>query len=153
MSIQRYVLIASFTTLLVGGCATATPPPPPAPTATPGPTSFAEQVASGGKLYAQHCASCHGDAGEGTSKAPRVVGLDKGALPLDPPSDRQLRKGKFETVQDVATFVVANMPPKKAGTLTNNQYWDIMAFDLHANGIDLPGPLTPDLAPTLKIPR
>jgi hypothetical protein len=37
--------------------------------------------------------------------------------------------------------------------LTANQYWAILAFDLHANGIDLPSPLTPAQASTLTIPR
>jgi hypothetical protein len=45
------------------------------------------------------------------------------------------------------------MPPKKAGSLTNDQYLAILAFDLHANGIDLPSPLTLDAAKTLTIPR
>ena len=99
-----------------------------------------------------NCANCHGDSGQGV-KAPRVVGLKDGALPLDPPADRKFRKGRFVTVADVAQFVVANMPPGKAGSLTNDQYWAILAFDLHANGIDLPSPLTPEAAQTLTIPR
>jgi hypothetical protein len=45
------------------------------------------------------------------------------------------------------------MPPKKAGSLPADQYWAILAFDLHANGIDLPAPLTPEAAATLTIPR
>jgi cytochrome c len=155
MSTERRLLLASFTLAAAstfGGCATA-PPPAPAMTPAGAPTSFAEQMSNGQKLYAEHCASCHGDSGEGGTKAPPVVGIANGALPLDPPSDRQLRKSRFETVADVANFVVANMPPKKAGSLTNDQYWAILAFDLHANGIDLPSPLTPEMAPTLKIPR
>jgi S-disulfanyl-L-cysteine oxidoreductase SoxD len=141
--------------LVLGGCASN--PPPAAASAgagtTAAPGSFTEQVAQGQKLYADNCASCHGDAGEGGSKAPRVVGLKDGALPLDPPADRQYRKTKFVTVADVAEFTVANMPPKKAGSLTNDQYLAILAFDLHANGIDLPSPLTMDAAKTLTIPR
>lgn len=81
------------------------------------------------------------------------MGLKEGALPLDPPADRQLRKGPFVTVGDVAGFAVANMPPKQGGSLTADQYWAIVAFDLHANGIDLPAPLTPAQAATLTIPR
>jgi cytochrome c len=130
------------------GCATTSP----APAATPAPTSFADQVALGATLYSQNCASCHGAAGQG-DKAPRVVGLKDGALPLDPPADRKYRKAQFVTVADVATFTVANMPPNKGGSLTGDQYWAILAFDLHANGIDLPAVLTPAVAATLTIPR
>ena len=140
--------------LVLGGCA-STPPPAPAagPSAGAAPASFAEQVAQGQTLYVANCAKCHGDAGQGTDKAPRVVGVKDGALPLDPPADRKARKGKFVTVADVADFTVANMPPGKAGSLSADQYWAILAFDLHANGIDLPSPLTPDAAKTLTIPR
>lgn len=115
--------------------------------------TFQQQVADGQKLYGENCANCHGDSGEGGTKAPRVVGLKEGALPLDPPADRKYRKNKFVTVADVAEFVVANMPPGKGGSLPANQYWDILAFDLHANGVDLQQPLTPELAKTLTIPR
>jgi cytochrome c len=132
----------------VGACATSSTPA----ASSAAPTSFAEQVATGGTLYAQNCASCHGDSGEG-GKAPRLVGLKDGALPLDPPADRKYRKEQFVTIADVANFAVAYMPPKKAGTLTPDQYWAIVAFDVHANGIDLPVPITPDFASKLKIPR
>jgi mono/diheme cytochrome c family protein len=150
MSLSRslHLTLASMV-FAVGACATTSPAPAPAAEA---PTSFADQVAAGQTLYARNCASCHGDSGEG-GKAPRLVGLKEGALPLDPPADRKYRKGQFVTVGDVATFAVANMPPKKAGTLTSAQYWAIVAFDLHANGVDLPAPLTPAVASTLTIPR
>ena len=150
MSIPRLVRHLTLTSIVfaIGGCATA----PPAPPTTAAPASFTEQVGQGQALYAQNCASCHGASGQG-DKAPRVVGLKDGALPLDPPADRQVRKSQFVTVADVAQFVVANMPPKKAGSLTGEQYWAILAFDLHANGVDLKAPLTPELATTLTIPR
>jgi mono/diheme cytochrome c family protein len=153
LSIRQLSL--SIVLAAAGGCATN----PPAPAATaPGsstsaaPSSFAEQVTMGQGLYAANCAECHGASGEG-GKAPRVVGMKDGALPLDPPAERKARKERFVTVADVAGFTVANMPPKKAGSLTADQYWAILAFDLHANGIDLPQPLTPALAATLTIPR
>jgi S-disulfanyl-L-cysteine oxidoreductase SoxD len=157
-----FLSAAAFAVL--GGCATSSEPtaaPPPATPATaPGaaapaapPASFADQVAQGQTLYVNNCAKCHGDAGQGTDKGPRVVGLKEGALPLDPPAGRKYRKSRFVTVADVAGFVVSNMPPGNAGSLTNDEYWAILAFDLHANGIDLPSPLTPELAKTLTIPR
>jgi mono/diheme cytochrome c family protein len=118
------------------------------------PNSFPEQVTAGQSLFAANCAKCHGDSGEGTSKAPRVVGLAQGALPLDPPPERKVRKGRFVTVADVAEFAVANMPPKEGGSLSEQQYLAILAFDLKANGIDLgTQPLTMAKARELKIPR
>jgi len=133
----------------------------PEPAATTGgetpapvePQTFADQVALGQTLYGEKCAGCHGDAGEGTEHGPRVVGLAEGALPLDPPAERKVRKTQFKTVADVATFAVQNMPPKKPGSLQEYEYWSILAFDLKANGIELPQKLDAALAPTLEIPR
>jgi cytochrome c len=93
------------------------------------------QVAAGGKLYAEHCAKCHGKAGEGGKKGPAVVGAT--ALPLDPPAKAKLRKSQFHTAQDVAAFVAKNMPGDKPGSLTVDQYYEILAFDLKANGVDV----------------
>ncbi len=98
-----------------------------------------DQVAWGQELYGKHCASCHGDQGQGHAhdNAPPVVG--KEALPLDPPSTSKVRKAQFHTAKDVFDFVKANMPKGKAGSLTDEQYAAILAFDLKANGVDLAG--------------
>ena len=99
----------------------------------------AEQAERGGKLYAKHCASCHGDAGQGTAKAPPVVGKD--ALPKDPRPTQKVRKVPFRTAKDVADFVVANMPGNKPGSLKADEYFAILAFDLKANGVALTQPV------------
>ena len=93
------------------------------------------QVQQGQKLYGKYCAGCHGDAGEGSKKAPPVVG--KAALPLDPPAGAKVRKTRFHTAADVANFVVKSMPAKKPGSLKADEYWAILAFDLKANGVDV----------------
>lgn len=108
-----------------------------------------DQAAEGAKLYAKHCAKCHGDAGQG-KKGPPLVGKD--ALPLDPPATAKLRKTQFHTAQDVAAFVAANMPPKKGGSLTTDQYYAILAFDLKANGVDVTGKkIDPTTAAQIKL--
>ena len=137
-------LVAAVAT--VSACGSSSEPMKP-------PATWNEQVAAGQTLFGQHCAKCHGDSGQGTEDAPRVVGLKEGALPLDPPPSRKVRKTRFVTVGDVAEFVVANMPPKKAGSLSTEQYLAILAFDLHANGLDLPAPLTMQKAKETTIPR
>jgi mono/diheme cytochrome c family protein len=134
-----------------GAAGGETPAPEPAP--EPASTAFADQATEGQKLYGENCAKCHGDAGQG-GKAPKVVGLKEGALPLDPPKGAKVRKTKFETVADIADFVVKNMPPGKGGSLSTDQYLAILAFDLKANGIDLKDKkLDLELAKTLKVPR
>ena len=117
------------------------------------PATFADQVAMGQELYGANCAECHGASGEGTAEAPAVVGLDKGALPLDPPPTAKYRKSQFKTVADIAEFVVASMPPKAPGSLSAEQYYAILAFDLKANGIELEQKLDGELAKTLEVPR
>jgi cytochrome c len=141
---QRTFMAVAVISFTAAGCGS---------TPQPAATTFAEQVAQGQSLFAANCATCHGDAGQGTSKAPAVVGLSTGALPLDPPATAKVRKTQFVTVADVATFVVANMPASAPGSLTMDEYWAILAFDLSANGITLMQPLTPALAATLTIPR
>ena len=123
----------------------------PSTTAT-APNNFAEQVELGQKTYGEHCASCHGASGTG-GKAPPVVGLSKGALPLNPPSTSKYRKTQFKTVADIADFVTKSMPPTAPGSLSADQYWAILAFDLKANGINLDKKLDPSLAQTLTVPR
>ena len=118
--------------------------------ATP-PKTFAEQVSRGGELYGAHCSNCHGKGGEGTPDAPAVVGAS--ALPLEPPSGAKVRKSQFVTVADVANFVVQNMPADAPGSLSEEDYFSVLAFDLKANGIELDKKLDGALATSLTIPR
>lgn len=101
-------------------------------------TDAKSQAAQGATLYGEHCGGCHGDSGQGTpGGAPPVAGKD--ALPLDPPANAKYRKATFHTARDVYDFVKANMPAKAPGTLSQDQYLAILAFDLTANGVDLAG--------------
>ena len=120
--------------LALGGCGGA----PPEASAPPGAAAAAgdDQVAAGGKLYGAKCAACHGASGEGAD-APPLVG--KAALPLDPPAGAKFRKTQFHTGADVFAFVKATMPPSKPGSLPDEEYAAILAFDLKANGVDLTG--------------
>jgi cytochrome c len=144
--------VVSLSSLLVacGGSSPAEDPAAPPTAAEPG--SFAEQVALGGALYGENCGGCHGPSGEG-GEAPRLVGLAEGALPLEPRPSAKVRKVRFETVADVAGFVVENMPPDAPGSLESEQYFAILGFALNANGIQLQQKLDAALAPTLTIPR
>jgi cytochrome c len=109
-----------------------------------------EQAQEGGKLFEKNCAKCHGNEGQGTKKAPAVVG--KEALPLDPPATAKLRKTQFHTAQDVAEFVSTKMPANKPGSLSADQYYAILAFDLQANGVDVSGKkIDPTTAATIKL--
>lgn len=72
-------------------------------------TPFMAQVSRGGALYGAHCASCHGDAAEGTDAAPRLVGLAEGALPLEPRPEAEVRTGQFITGDTIVEAVLAEV--------------------------------------------
>lgn len=86
------------------------------------PTTFAGQVALGETLFAQRCARCHGERGEG-SFAPRLIGLEQGAL------------RSFATADELADYIIRFMPPGGGGSLTREEYFSVVAFGLKANGI------------------
>jgi cytochrome c len=106
------------------------------------------QIEQGKKLHAAHCAKCHGDAGQGSKNAPPVVGKD--AFPLDP-RPKAKRNTKFHTAADVFAWASKNMPAKKPGSLTTDEYLAIFAFDLSANGIKLDKPLDGEAAPKIVL--
>ena len=52
----------------------------------------------------------------------------------------------------MAAFVAAKMPANKPGSLTADQYYDILAFDLKANGVDVSGKkIDPTTAAQIKL--
>jgi len=96
------------------------------------------QIDQGKQLYVDKCAKCHGDAGQGTDKAPAVVGKD--AFPQKPRAGAK-RDVEFHTAADVFAWATKHMPDDAPGSLATDQYLVIFAFDLTANGITLDKPL------------
>lgn len=102
----------------------------------------------GAALYGANCASCHGDAGQGTDRAPPVVGPE--ALPLEPRPGSK-RDVRFRTALDVFNWVKVAMPGDDPGSLTDDEYLSIMAFDLGANGVTLDKPLDAEVAASIVL--
>lgn len=94
------------------------------------------QVSRGAALYGDHCAKCHGPGGQGTRKAPAVVG--EGALPLHPRTGAK-RDVDFHSAGDVLRWVRKAMPGDDPGSLSDAEYAAILAFALQANGVDMSG--------------
>lgn len=111
-------------------------PSPSAPAA--GAPAVTAQIEQGKQLYVDRCAKCHGNAGQGSEKAPAVVGKD--AFPLKPRAGAK-RDVEFHTAADVFAWTTKHMPGDAPGTLETDQYLAIFAFDLTANGIVLDKPL------------
>lgn len=80
------------------------------------------QVEPGKKLYAADCARCHGDDMEGRT-APALRG-----------SAFAPASGSTMTVGGIYQYMTTNMPADKPGMLKPQEYADIMAYLLHANG-------------------
>ena len=120
--------------------------PPPSAAAAKSPS---EQASIGGQIFASKCAGCHGSKGEGNS-GPKLVGA--GALPADPASS-STRTARFQTALDVHGYVRANMPPGDAGSLTDDQYWAVVAFALQQNGVRLDNKLDASTAAAITLPR
>jgi mono/diheme cytochrome c family protein len=119
------------------------------------------RAARGADLFASHCASCHGARGEGTGKAPAVMGA--GALPVYPSDqDRATRSAfndpqtleeesrarpagapsrePFRTAADLEHFVATKMPPPKSKvpSLNGDENWAVVTFMLIGHGAAVP---------------
>ncbi len=115
----------------------------------------------GARLFAQHCASCHGDRGQGLTGGPPIMG--SGALPLYP--DEQAAAGNpqlsnpgqvrtqrltqvtgaaardpFQTSADVYRYISTRMPKpmRDAGSLEADEYWAILNFMMISHGLEIP---------------
>lgn len=102
------------------------------------PLTIEAQIEQGKQLYVKKCAMCHGDAGQGTTKGPPVVGPE--AFPLDPRPGAK-RDVPFHTAADVFAWATKHMPAGAPGSLSTDEYLAIFAFDLSANGVKLDHPL------------
>lgn len=126
--------------LLIGcqSSGASSPQPAPKPVAAPQSEAVTAQIEQGKQLFADRCADCHGDAGQGTDDGPMLVGAE--ALPAEPRAGAK-RTASFHTAGDVFAFVSRNMPADDRASLTADEYLAICAFALTANGVKLDRPL------------
>ncbi|GAC1408781.1 MAG: hypothetical protein NVSMB64_17350 [Candidatus Velthaea sp.] len=90
--------------------------------AVSGASYTAAQAHSGAKVYAQNCLSCHGATLQGTA-APGVAGTEF----------LSAAKKNGWSLTDLRTLVVENMPLSNPGSLSKQEYADVMAFLLASN--------------------
>jgi mono/diheme cytochrome c family protein len=96
--------------------ATANPSPPPA--------AFAPDIAvQGSVVYSTKCASCHGAALEGG-----------GGPALKGPEFKSLAASQSLDGQALLKIVTETMPQAEPGSLTKDQYFQVVAFILAQNG-------------------
>jgi S-disulfanyl-L-cysteine oxidoreductase SoxD len=94
------------------------------------------QAGRGEKLYAEHCARCHGDMLTGMEAAPALTGTTF------------YSNWEGETLQALFDRIRASMPPDKPGSVSRAQIADILSHVLHVGGypagemaLDAQGPL------------
>jgi PQQ-dependent dehydrogenase (methanol/ethanol family) len=80
-----------------------------------------EQAQSGNALYQQHCAICHGQTMAGVPGIPAVSG----------PTFLAGWDGK--STADLFDYLMATMPPNKAGSVSHRQMTDVLASILQGN--------------------
>ena len=89
--------------------ATPTGPPPVSTNAT-----FGMMAQAGGAVFSDYCARCHGDNGQGLT-APALIGPNQ-------------HLANYQTGQGLLDFISTNMPFDKPGSLTHQQYLELLAF-------------------------
>jgi cytochrome c len=169
MRLARHLALALALSACGGSKPKPAPAPTPAPTETATPTetappadpkpgsdvlaasALAEQYEVGKEVYAKACASCHGDHGEGNPKNPAVIG--DGFLPEKAtfPKAKLRKTVTFTTAKDVFDFIKKNMPLDKKGSLSDDEYLAVLAWDLNENKIALDAKLTTANLATIKL--
>jgi outer membrane protein assembly factor BamB/mono/diheme cytochrome c family protein len=80
-----------------------------------------QQAAQGKALYNQSCAACHADTLKGGDQVPPLIG------------ESFLSHWQDRSVEDLLDRLRATMPQNAPGSLSNQEYLDLIAFVLQAN--------------------
>lgn len=113
---------------------------------------LAPDTAAGRLVYAASCARCHGANGEGLPN-PNVDSLPRRYPPIWGSRSYSIGAG-MARLRTAASFIRANMPYDKAGSLTNQQAFDVAGYllshqrpDFGPKALDWPkGDPPPDVA-------
>src|SRR5262249_61253391 len=103
------------------------------------------QAERGRSVYAEQCASCHGQNLDDGAFAPSLTGLEFRT------------KWGQQSAEPLFTYTATRMPPNRPGSLGEARYTELMAFILQQNGSPAGSPelmtATPPLRPTPPPPR
>lgn len=83
--------------------------------------SQGDQLAAGSDVYAESCAKCHGAQGEGGT-GPVLVGGSR-------------RIASYGDSTRLYNYVSTTMPFDEIGSLSEDQYWNVVAFLLDQNDL------------------
>ncbi|HEY8585056.1 MAG TPA: cytochrome c [Capillimicrobium sp.] len=102
-----------------------------------GNAQLSAQVGAGEQVYASSCAMCHGDNGSG-GNGPALIGEDADL-------------SSHDNGQGLLDYISEQMPASSPGSLTDQQYLDVTAYILEANGA-LDEPLAAGNAADVTLP-
>jgi len=86
----------------------------------------------GEELFAQKCASCHGDFAEGIDNWPKLAG---GADTLDHEDPLKTVGSYWPYLSTGYDYIKRSMPYGDAGTLSNDEVYSILAYILYSNDL------------------
>jgi polar amino acid transport system substrate-binding protein len=112
-------LIITMAGIFAAACTASSPSP------TPPSTTTGQPADTGKAIFASHCARCHGANGQGVT-APTVIGTNSS---LD----------KYNTAQGLYNFVSTAMPANAPGSLSQQDYLDVVTFLLVQDKYISPG--------------
>ncbi len=150
----------------------STPGEPPDRLAEPVLPESPTQAELGHSLYYFHCMPCHGDRGQGLTDEWRLVWVEdhqncwaRGChtgrqmaafvIPrsVPPVSGSALALSRFQTADELFTFLRDTQPPQRPGALADEEYWMLTAFLLRLNGRLPPGTELGTEQPDQPVPR
>lgn len=128
------------------------------------------QLDCGAYQFAQICMACHGDKGQGLTEEWRAAwgteemdcwqsGCHAKNHPPEgfefptyaPPVIGEGALGRFTTAADLHNFISTKMPWHAPGTLDDKTYWQLVTFLATRNGAEVPGYLTAENAPSVRL--
>jgi len=134
----RYLLALLTMALTVSALAANCGPSQPAATPTSAVPTMGQLAQSGQALFAVRCSKCHGEKGEGFT-GPTIIGSNA-------------RLGKYNTAQGLRDFIGISMPLDAPGSLSNEQYHQLLCFVLLQNNLVSSGtPFSPDQLGTISL--
>lgn len=104
------------------------------------PSYSAEQAAAGQKIYEKQCVLCHG------------AGLDDGEFGPMLRGDDFLQRWSGKSVEDLFHYVSDTMPTAQPGSLTPDEYLNVLAYLLSKNGIVAATPISLSAQKTMMLP-
>jgi cytochrome c len=124
---QRLKMVTGILTLLavtafMSGCSSGSPPastPPMTTAPSPVVTTFGSAAQLGKTVYTNACSICHGANGEGKT-APAVIGASASL-------------SKYGTAKGLLDFVSTAMPAKAPGSLSHQDYLNVLSYLLVQN--------------------